>query len=420
MKKIRTKHIRTLKELLFYAGVEKEEYDILLPVIYEENRVLLRVFSLLASGMFFALYLASICFGGFASSNSSTYLFFGAEMVILLICAHLILPKHPAIVMVLVYLFEIMLYTFGIHISMLHAEMAAVSAVAFLLVTPLLFYDRPIREITIRKIVDGQNLETAGYTFSVRLTLEGSAMRGYDAVGDGLAADTTNSAGIIEFKLGDSDEKTLRIPWDAVIEITENEYAQCSVQTESAAGIADLDTENDRIYRCTVDSNDTITFTNKNLLLTVTKQVTGGFGDTTLPFAFTLSGLTAGKIYHLTVAGRSVTRTASSDGTVVFELRHGEQMSIPLIEGSTVTVSETEVQDYTTSLAVNGGESEEASAKTVTLNEATTVDFTNYRPPVAPTGVDFDSKPYVMILALGGLLAVAALSMRRRRRGGDA
>ena len=105
MKKIRTKHIRTLKELLFYAGVEKEEYDILLPVIYEENRVLLRVFSLLASGMFFALYLASICFGGFASSNSSTYLFFGAEMVILLICAHLILPKHPAIVMVLVYLF---------------------------------------------------------------------------------------------------------------------------------------------------------------------------------------------------------------------------------------------------------------------------------------------------------------------------
>lgn len=284
----------------------------------------------------------------------------------------------------------------------------------------LTIYDRPIREITIRKIVDGQNLETAGYTFSVRLTLEGSAMRGYDAVGDGLAADTTNSAGIIEFKLGDSDEKTLRIPWDAVIEITENEYAQCSVQTESAAGIADLDTENDRIYRCTVDSNDTITYTNKNVLLTVTKQVTGGFGDTTLPFAFTLSGLTAGKIYHLTVAGRSVTRTASSDGTVAFELRHGEQMSIPLIEGSTVTVSETEVQDYTTSLAVNGGESEEASAKTVTLNEATTVDFTNYRPPVAPTGVDFDSIPYVWILALGGLLAVAALPMRRRRRGGDA
>ena len=123
MKKIRTKHIRTLKELLFYAGVEKEEYDILLPVIYEENRVLLRLFSLLASGIFFALYLASICFGDFASSNT----------------------KHPAIVMVLVYLFEIMLYTFGIHISMLHAEKAAVSAVAFLLVTPLLFYDRPIR-----------------------------------------------------------------------------------------------------------------------------------------------------------------------------------------------------------------------------------------------------------------------------------
>ncbi len=47
--------------------------------------------------------------------------------------------------MLLVYLFEIMLYTFGIRISMLHADKPAVSAVAFLLVSPLLFYDRPSR-----------------------------------------------------------------------------------------------------------------------------------------------------------------------------------------------------------------------------------------------------------------------------------
>jgi hypothetical protein len=42
--------------------------------------------------------------------------------------------------MVLVYVFEIMLYLFGISISMLHAESPAVSAVAFLLVSPLLFH----------------------------------------------------------------------------------------------------------------------------------------------------------------------------------------------------------------------------------------------------------------------------------------
>ena len=37
------------------------------------------------------------------------------------------------------------LYGFGIRISMLHADKPAVSAVAFLLVSPLLFYDRPSR-----------------------------------------------------------------------------------------------------------------------------------------------------------------------------------------------------------------------------------------------------------------------------------
>jgi diguanylate cyclase (GGDEF)-like protein len=53
--------------------------------------------------------------------------------------------KYPALVNVLVYLFEIVLYVFSIRISMLHADKPAVSAVAFLLVTPLLFYDCPVR-----------------------------------------------------------------------------------------------------------------------------------------------------------------------------------------------------------------------------------------------------------------------------------
>ena len=75
-------YIRKLKKLLFYAGIEREEYRALLPSIREENRVLLRVFSLLASGMFFVLYFASLFSGDFAAMNSSTYLFFGADMVI--------------------------------------------------------------------------------------------------------------------------------------------------------------------------------------------------------------------------------------------------------------------------------------------------------------------------------------------------
>jgi diguanylate cyclase (GGDEF)-like protein len=62
-----------------------------------------------------------------------------------MLCAHFVLPNHPKLVTPIVYVFEVLLYVFGIHISMLHADKPAVSAVAFLLVSPLLFYDRPAR-----------------------------------------------------------------------------------------------------------------------------------------------------------------------------------------------------------------------------------------------------------------------------------
>lgn len=138
-------YIKKFWKLLFYAGVEKEEYTKLLPGIRKENQVLLKLFSLLAGPMFFLLAIVSVVSGGFATVNSPTYLISGIVMLLIFLCVQFIVPKHPEIIMLLVYLFEIVLYTFGIQISMLHADKPAVSAVAFLLVSPLLFYDRPVR-----------------------------------------------------------------------------------------------------------------------------------------------------------------------------------------------------------------------------------------------------------------------------------
>lgn len=134
-----------LKKLFLYGGVEKDEYQKLLPEIRKENRELLRVFSEIASAMFLLLLAASIFLGGFASENTATYLACAVGMFLILFCSRYILPKYPALVTPLVYVFEILLYVFGIHVSMLHADMPAVSAVAFLLVSPMLFYDRPVR-----------------------------------------------------------------------------------------------------------------------------------------------------------------------------------------------------------------------------------------------------------------------------------
>ena len=134
-----------IKKLFLYAGLEKDEYYKVIPRIRKENRLLLRVFSQLAVIMFVLLLIASFFSTGFASVNANTYLTFAIIMLAILICDRFLLPVQPNLVMVFVYAFEIMLYVFGIHISMLHLDKPAVSAVAFLLVSPLLFYDRPIR-----------------------------------------------------------------------------------------------------------------------------------------------------------------------------------------------------------------------------------------------------------------------------------
>lgn len=138
-------YLQQLRKLFLYAGVEKEEYDALSAGIRKENLVLLSMFSQLAGIMFFLLTIASVLSQGFTTVNSSTYLACGFVMLAIMLCVRFVVPKHPALVTVLVYVFEIVLYVFSIRISMLHADKPAVSAVAFLLVSPLLFYDRPVR-----------------------------------------------------------------------------------------------------------------------------------------------------------------------------------------------------------------------------------------------------------------------------------
>lgn len=138
-------YIQKLRKLFLYAGVEREEYHRLLPMIREKNRELLRVSSLVAAVMFFLLYIASLLSNGFATVNSTTYLVCGIGMLMIQLCSGVVLSKHPKYTILFVYLSQILLYAFGTRISLLHADKAAVSAVAFLLVSPLLFYDRPIR-----------------------------------------------------------------------------------------------------------------------------------------------------------------------------------------------------------------------------------------------------------------------------------
>ena len=58
-----------IKKLFLYAGLEKEDYEKVIPRIREENMLLLIVFSQLAVVMFMILFFASFFSIGFASVN---------------------------------------------------------------------------------------------------------------------------------------------------------------------------------------------------------------------------------------------------------------------------------------------------------------------------------------------------------------
>ncbi|MCR5542954.1 MAG: hypothetical protein K6F55_02310 [Eubacterium sp.] len=96
------KYTHKIKKLFINAGLEKEEYRKMIPIISEANMLLLSVFSQLAVVMFILLFVASFFSAGFASVNTDTYLTFAIIMLGILLCARFLLPKKLGLVMVFV------------------------------------------------------------------------------------------------------------------------------------------------------------------------------------------------------------------------------------------------------------------------------------------------------------------------------
>ena len=70
--KRRTNTLNQLKKWLLYAGLDKEEFDALLPAAVEENRRSLRIYALIALGLFLALVIVNAFSNGFAKINMTS------------------------------------------------------------------------------------------------------------------------------------------------------------------------------------------------------------------------------------------------------------------------------------------------------------------------------------------------------------
>lgn len=145
------------------------------------------------------------------------------------------------------------------------------------------------------------------------------------------------------------------------------------------------------------------------LRVTVTKQVTGGMGDTRRGFAFAAAidgaAVTADTPYVQPYGGASLT----ADG---FTIPHKGSIVIGHLKpGQTVTVTEETLTDYETTMD-DGSSVTLGRSYTATLTGDTAVTCVNNKDGVPPTGLAQDAAPAVWLLAAGAALAVVC---RRRR-----
>lgn len=125
----------------------REEYDQISGEIQSSNRKNLLVYTAVAGVYLICMYFLSF-FSGSISANRYVYL--GATLVVAAIfaAAKCLSQKHPQVLLVCIYVFISVLYTFGIVLGTIsNTDQLAVTFVVALIAVPLLFTDRPVRMV---------------------------------------------------------------------------------------------------------------------------------------------------------------------------------------------------------------------------------------------------------------------------------
>lgn len=184
-------------------------------------------------------------------------------------------------------------------------------------------------------------------------------------------------------------------------------------------------TETDKLYKAgdQIIVDETTDAIAKNILyaiwkqstvkLTVTKTVTGNFGDKSKAFQFSMK-VDGGNTFDLTVNGTALAKGSQSDYT--FSLKHGESIEIKGIPvGKQIVLAETNADKYGVKFGENDMITSGPRAVTIaSLTADTVITVENDRNTQPDTGVFVDSLPYILIIAC--VAGVAALFLIRRRK----
>ena len=140
------------KNIFIYAGLEREEYEVIRADIVRENTNLLKFASFVGMVMFLLLMVMELRTDNFANVNAYNYTLSFVAMVLLHFGVRFFGYQHPRMILALIYLFMILLNVYSVTLSLLHPEYPAVSAEVFLVAIPLVFIERPIRLVFLTVI----------------------------------------------------------------------------------------------------------------------------------------------------------------------------------------------------------------------------------------------------------------------------
>ena len=135
------------KKILFYAGLEPEEYQDCLPDIRKDNRKKLRVYLSIASAFLFVI----ICLSGGLQVLRMNSLYYGLGFIICLalLSVEMAFPEYNGLFLKwMMYALAALLYVLGIAVALKSPDELSVSFIAFLMAVPLLFVMPPIQHIT--------------------------------------------------------------------------------------------------------------------------------------------------------------------------------------------------------------------------------------------------------------------------------
>lgn len=255
---------------------------------------------------------------------------------------------------------------------------------------------------------DGETVENASIPKIANVTIN------FDAISETTSQNVDVSVDADDYELGVYTYKVTEVvPSTKTTGVTYSEealYLVLTILRDEESGkhyVANL-------HYNAADSTDKSTgFTNQydSGSLTVTKEITGNMADMSKKFTFTIT--------FAAPAGTEIKSTITSDSEagswngLVYTIALGDGESVTLNNipaGVTYTVEE-DKENYTS----DGGAFSDKN-KSIAANDEDTVTFTNTLTKEVDTGINMDSMPYILLLAVACMGLFVFISKKRMMR----